>query len=271
MSKDWLESLSELNAQKQPSVVITLIRSEGSVPQELGAKAIVTENGLHFGTIGGGRVEAKAIEFAIDLLRQLAQSSDKDFARTKILEWNLVKDVGMTCGGTITFLFEVFALPAWKIVVFGAGHVAQELVPLLCRLDCQITCVDERADWLERLRDHRKLNKIHSSSPAELVPQFPENTFFVLMTQGHRTDLPILYKILQGRLPPYVGVIGSASKALVLRKDLAKLGIPPALAESFHCPMGLPIGNSTPAEIAISITAQLIGIRDRKEKPNPIA
>lgn len=266
MKNHWLESLSKLNATKEPAVIVTLIRSEGSVPQELGAKAIVSQKGLYSGSVGGGRVEAKAIDFAREMLSQYTLGSGDRLSRTQVFEWNLVKDVGMTCGGTITFLFELFANPSWNIVVFGAGHVSQELVPLLCRLDCQVTCIDDRSEWLDRIEDRGNLKKIFTANAIELLPQFPEETFFVSITQGHRTDLPILHEILQTRRPPYVGVIGSASKALVLRKDLAKLGIAAEQLAAFHCPIGLPVGNSNPAEIAISIAAQLLAVRDQRSR-----
>ncbi|MFM9091979.1 MAG: XdhC family protein, partial [Verrucomicrobiota bacterium] len=62
---------------------------------------------------------------------------------------------------------------------------------------------------------------------------------------------------------PFVGVIGSAAKAAVLRRELAAAGLPPARARAFHCPVGLPFGSNQPHEIALSIAAQLLTERDR--------
>jgi xanthine dehydrogenase accessory factor len=81
------------------------------------------------------------------------------------------------------------------------------------------------------------------------------------MTMGHSTDLPILLEILKKKRFPYLGVIGSKAKALRLKKDIEEAGLPPS---SFYCPIGLDIGNNHPPEIAISVAAQLIQIRDQK-------
>ena len=170
----------------------------------------------------------------------------------------------MTCGGEVKLFFDVFANAAWPIVIFGAGHISQALVRLLLNIDCQITCIDTRPEWLAKLPDDNKLRKICIETPCELVASQPETAFFVLMSKGHATDLPVLAEILANRNPPYVGVIGSPQKASVLRRDLKKLGLPPQKIELFHCPVGLPIGNNTPAEIAVSIAAQLLQQRDCK-------
>ena len=83
------------------------------------------------------------------------------------------------------------------------------------------------------------------------------------MSKGHQTDLPVLAEILATRDPPYVGVIGSPQKAKVLRRELVQRGIPQDKLDSFHCPIGMPLGNNTPAEISISVIAQLIQKRGR--------
>ncbi|MGZ3722762.1 MAG: xanthine dehydrogenase accessory protein XdhC [Bdellovibrionales bacterium] len=253
---DWPLKISQMIEARKPFVVLTLASVKGSAPQVAGAKAIVTKAGLEEGTVGGGRIEAKAIAYAQELLLR------KSASRCEMVQWNLIRDVGMTCGGIIHLVFEVYAAPAWEFVVFGAGHVAQELVPLLCRLDCQVTCVDDRAEWLERLPGLPNLSKTHHTNPLELVSTFSERVYFILMTRGHATDLAILAEILSSRSAPYVGVLGSASKSVTLRKDLRALGFSEEKLESFFCPVGFPVGNNSPVEIAISISAQLLEQRD---------
>ncbi|MGZ3692207.1 MAG: xanthine dehydrogenase accessory protein XdhC [Pseudobdellovibrio sp.] len=240
----------------EDSVLITLIEYKGSVPQSLGAKALINGNGLLEGTVGGGKVEAKAIEFAKNLLK------NKDAEICSVIEWNLTRDVGMTCGGIVKFLFEIHRPKAWHIVVFGAGHVAQELVPMLTKLEAHITCIDSRSEWLEKIQPQPNLTKIQVAEPAALVKNFNSQDYFVLMTQGHGTDLPILAEILKQHNPPYVGAIGSDTKALRLRTDLKNMDFSKEKTESFFCPIGLKIGNSTPVEISVSVMAQLLQIRD---------
>jgi xanthine dehydrogenase accessory factor len=80
---------------------------------------------------------------------------------------------------------------------------------------------------------------------------------------GHATDRPILRRALMEREFPYIGVIGSDSKAEILRRDLLADGVPPEKASGFHCPVGLDFGTNHPHEIALSIAAQLLSERDK--------
>lgn len=240
-----------------PFVIATMVGVRGSAPQVLGAKALVTSEGIVGGTVGGGKVEAYAIRHA----QQMLAATDGKLC--ELCTWNLQTDIKMTCGGEVQFFFEVLACKEWRICVFGAGHIAQSFIPMLTNLKCRVTCIDQRADWIDKLDDHPRLTKVVAESLAEEVVKQDEASFFVLMSQGHATDLPVLAKILSDYNPPYVGVLGSLQKAKVLRRDLKELGFSNEKMDSFYCPLGNPIGNNTPAEISISIISQLIQERDR--------
>jgi xanthine dehydrogenase accessory factor len=248
-----LRRCAELAESQTPFVLVTLVEAIGSTPQDVGAKMLVTSEGLIEGTVGGGRVEAKAIEYAQGMLR----ASER---RCAIVDWSLKADVGMTCGGRVKLLFESIGVAPWRIVVFGAGHIAQSLAGILVTLPCQVTCVDSRREWLARIPDGVRL--VESPHPADCVDTLDEKTFVVCMTQGHKTDLPVLQRIYESsRQFPFVGVIGSRAKAAVLRKELTEAGNDPAKLD-FHCPVGLDLGTNHPAEIAVSIAAQLLAVRD---------
>lgn len=244
---------------KTDSVTITLVDFKGSVPQNLGAKAVVTSEGLKSGTVGGGKVEARAIQFALEFLK------NPNSPICQLVTWNLTTDIGMTCGGVVTFLFELQKEKSWKIAVFGAGHVAQELVPMLTKLNCQVTCVDPRNEWLSKIPETTNLVKVLAEKPQEILQQFSSDYFFVLMTQGHATDLPILAEILR-RYPeaPYIGAIGSKTKALSLRSALKNMDFNQERVNQFFCPIGLDFGDNSPVEIAFSVVAQLLQVRDQK-------
>jgi xanthine dehydrogenase accessory factor len=245
---DWPGEIARVSSQGTAFVVVTLASVKGSAPQVAGAKAIVSARGLESGTIGGGRFEAKAIAHARALL------SARETVRCDLVSWNLVRDVGMTCGGLVSLLFEVYSEPSWKFVVFGAGHVAQEFVPLLCRLDCSVTVVDERAEWLARLPSLSNLKCVPDLNLSEI----PADSWFILMTRGHDTDFGILTEILRTRCPPYLGVLGSDRKAAKLHRDIRALGLP----DTFECPIGVRIGNNSPMEISVSILAQVLECRE---------
>ena len=251
----YFEALNELIASNAPFVAVTVVDTAGSTPQDRGSKMLVTAEGRHFGTVGGGKIETRAIEEAQSLL------SDRDAPKTRFHQWSLEKDIGMTCGGIVRVYFEAFNVMRWNIVVFGAGHVAQALVPLLLTMDCRVTCIDTRAEWLAQLPESPKLRRVRSDNPAGEVANIPDGSFVVLMTMGHSTDSPILVEILRTRHFPYLGVIGSNSKAKRLRQDIAAAGLPEEAQRAFHCPIGLPIGSDAPQEIAISVAAQLLQVR----------
>ena len=253
------EKLNELLFSNVPFVMVTLVDVIGSSPQNAGSKMLVTQDGLYAGTIGGGKVEFKAINAAQELLENKSN-------RTSFVEWNLKEAVGMSCGGIVRIYFEAFYSKIWKIAVFGAGHVANALIPLLLSLDCQIHCIDPRQAWLSKLPSSQKLSLIHSADMVHEVQHLDPHTFVLLMTMGHSTDLPILLEILRTKQFPYLGVIGSRAKAARLKKDIEAASLPAACKEAFYCPIGLSLGNNHPQEIAISVAAQLIQERDQFHK-----
>lgn len=251
----FLDKLSEVLASGEAVVCVTLVDVVGSAPQDAGSKMIVSTQGLVYGTVGGGRVEARAIDKAKEILAAGGP-------RTLLVDWNLQRDISMTCGGAVKLFFEAYAVRPWDVVVFGAGHVAQAVVRTLLNLDCRVTCFDSRTEWLGRLPESPKLTKVHSTDLAAEVTRLPEGSFLLLMTMGHSTDRPILVEALRRGTFKYVGVIGSAAKRAALRKAVLEAGISEEAFAAVHCPMGLDLGTNHPYEIAVSIVAQLIGVRD---------
>ncbi|MEX2307908.1 MAG: xanthine dehydrogenase accessory protein XdhC [Pirellulales bacterium] len=255
----FVERLAELSNSGVPFVCVTMVQAVGSTPQDAGSKMLVNAEGLVTGTVGGGRVEHKALEHARQMLAQPANQA----RLTELVEWNLKRDVGMTCGGTVKLFFETYNHSDWRVVVFGAGHVASAVVECLGQLDCHVTCIDPRPEWLDRIPPRSRLRKIQCDEPRNLVAELPADAFVVCMTMGHATDRPILEEIFrQGRSFPFLGVIGSKAKRAVLLKELAAAGVPSERADGFHCPIGLDLGTNQPGEIAISVVAQLIQERD---------
>ncbi|MFP5246668.1 MAG: xanthine dehydrogenase accessory protein XdhC [Thermoanaerobaculia bacterium] len=251
----FFEAESELVHAGTPFVAVTVVDTLGSTPQDRGAKMLVTSEGRVFGTVGGGKVEVRAIAEAQSLL------SDPAAPKTRFYQWSLEKDIGMTCGGIVRVYFEAFNVTRWNIVVFGAGHVAGALMDILTKLDCRITCIDPREEWLSRLPALPKLTKVLSTDMPSEVAKIPEGAFVLLMTMGHTTDKPILLEILRTRHFPDLGVIGSNAKAKRLRQDIVDAGLPQEMTRAFFCPVGLEIGSNHPHEIAVSIVAQLLQVR----------
>jgi xanthine dehydrogenase accessory factor len=236
--------------------MVTLVAARGSAPQELGAKALFDAGGLVEGTVGGGRLEAHALRRA----RAALESSAGPACELEVV--NLQRDLGMTCGGEVTLLFERFGVAPWRVAVFGAGHVAQALTRLLLTLECRLQVLDTRREWVERLPAAPSLDARVCDDLAGAVGALEDGTFVVVMTQGHATDLPVLRAAFDWGRFGYLGVMGSAVKAARVRRELEASGVSAERLAQLRCPIGLALGRSTPAEIAVSVTAELLSARD---------
>lgn len=251
---NWIQPIAQLAEQRRDYVVVTLVETRGSAPQVVGSKMIVTKEGLKWGTVGGGKIEAHCIHHSQDLLQTSGESH--------LATWNLQKDIGMSCGGEVRLFFDCHVHASWTISIFGAGHVAQELCRVLQTWSCRLQVFDTRAEWLDKLPLSPNLEKKLSLEMSQEVQTLPKGTYLLLMTQGHATDLPILSEAL--RMVDhfaFVGLIGSGVKAEKIRRELKETGIPDLAIERLVCPVGLPIGDNTPPEISISIAAQILTLR----------
>jgi xanthine dehydrogenase accessory factor len=263
----YIEKMAELANGGQPFVAVTMVEAVGSTPQDVGSKMLVTREGLAFGTVGGGRIEHQAIGHAQKMLAGDVASR----ARTDLVKWNLQKDVGMTCGGVVTLYFEAINHGIWRVVIFGAGHVARAVIGCLDMLDCRIICIDPRQEWLDRIPDSPKLEKLRTDDMPGQVQRLKDDDYVLCMTMGHKTDRPVLAEIFrEDRKVAYLGVIGSQAKRAVLIRELREAGVPADRVEGFLCPIGLDIGTNQPGEIAISVVAQLIQHRDQKRITAPV-
>jgi xanthine dehydrogenase accessory factor len=254
------QHLMALHDSGMDCVLVTVVEMTGSSPQEPGAKMLVTAERTakpRHGTVGGGQLEWFALQQAAELL------NDPKLPDTRLLSLNLQTDLGMNCGGRVQLFFERYLATGWEIAVLGAGHVAQALIPLLLTLDCRVHCFDDRPHWLDQLADHPALHKHLLNDWDHPLTGLTDNCFVISVTQGHCQDVQILSALLQQQQPPYVGVIGSDSKAVRMRKQLREAGVEASVVDAIHCPIGMPVGQDTPAEIAISIAAQLLQIRDQ--------
>lgn len=251
-----IEKLYELHQGKVNHVVVTLTGIRGSAPQELGSKMIVTAAGHCLGTIGGGKIEAHVIEVAMERLRQ------QEGAMSCI--WNLQTDIHMSCGGEVSLFFDPQYFNDFHIAIFGAGHVSRQLCRIIQDWRCEAQVFDERLVWLDKLPKAPNLQKVMTPTAVDEVRKLPRNSYLICITQGHDSDLPILEVALQRSEPfAFIGVIGSRQKAARLKQELRACGVSENAIEKLAIPIGLPIGNNTPAEIAVSIAAQILARRDR--------
>ena len=149
--------------------------------------------------------------------------------------------------------------PVFEATAGVDGYVSLEVDP---ELAYERGPTFDEAKRLTGLVARPNLRTMLSAEPEQAVAGLPAGAFVLCMTQGHATDLPIVRQLLAAGRFAFIGVIGSEPKARTLRGALLKEGFGPAAVEAIRCPVGLPIGSNAPAEIAVSIAAQLLQVRD---------
>lgn len=327
--------MGEIVSSGKDAVLVSVVASSGSTPRGSGARMLVTEKGREYGTIGGGAVEYKSEQIALDLLRNRC-SCIEHFR----LNANDVAKLGMICGGavdvyfrfipghhhrTIEFLQRIEKLyengeQTWliceltsgsdgpmyiygketgafgekvpqevidnlsskpmqitvaestyyceqlfapgKVYIFGGGHVAQELVPALARVGFRCVVIEDRPEFAtpELFAGAEETRLIDVSALPAVAEEIGKDDYVCIMTRGHKDDFEVQRHVLRSGAR-YIGVIGSANKKKAVFERLREYGYGDADFERITAPIGLDIGAETPAEIAVSIAAQLIKVR----------
>lgn len=250
---DWCRALVELETEGTPHVLVTIVTVQGSTPRSAGTKMVVTAES-QADTIGGGTIERLAIETA---RRLLAEGATEPLLEKQTL--GIEQD--QCCGGTATLLFEPLLAPILCLALFGAGHVGRALVRLLDGTDAHILWFDERPEMLDQpLPGCARLRIV--ADPATEVVNLPAGAHVRVMTHSHKRDFEIIDALLARDDLASIGLIGSKTKWANFSSRLRKMGVPDEIIDSVICPIGFPgIGGKRPAEIAISVAAELLSMR----------
>ncbi len=252
--KDFLFQLSELKSQGKAFTLCTITEAKGSTPRKEGAKMIVFDDGTITGTVGGGAIEKQAIDDASAVLK-----NGKPLKKKYMLE----TDLEMQCGGSIEIFFEPFNKDL-NLYIFGAGHVGREVGRFAADLDFKIIFVDNREGIYTEFQSSYAQCITSDYFKAIDEIHFNERDFAVITTPNHQYDEQIMAKMAQLNLA-YVGMIGSKRKVTEARKHLlAKNVLTEQQLNSVDMPIGIPFNAETPREIAISIVAKLIDVKNSK-------
>jgi len=256
----WLEPLTQLLSHNTPVTLVTITQIRGHSPRDLATKMLVTQTNT-FGTIGGGKLEAKAIERARTMLELPA-------AKPEHLHVNLTEKANdslslQCCGGEVTLLLEVISPFKPTVTVFGLGHVGLALAKILSGLEISLNLVDTRSEMLspERLSVLATKAKLHTHQlpiPESIIGDLPPHSHIVIMTHDHFHDLAILDMALRYKQLSFIGLIGSSTKWQNFRHKLLQEGFHEHDLQRVTCPIGRPdIPSKIPEMIAISVAAQL--------------
>ena len=274
-------------AQQQSSsraVLVTVERTEGSVPRERGAWMAVFP-GQTINTIGGGHVELEAIRHARTLLAAPdavrggpsdASAYDRHFA--------LGPSLGQCCGGVVHLRFEQVsandvprlrerrAISLMPVALFGGGHVGSALIQALSALPFKVSWIDSR-DGIFPANVPANVDCEHSDPVYRAVAGLAKHTRVLIMSFSHAEDIDVVAACLArnraGRLAggvisgtaelPYIGLIGSKTKWATFRRRLEERGFTPQELASVTCPIGVPgIQGKEPEVIAVAVAAQLL-------------
>jgi xanthine dehydrogenase accessory factor len=239
----------------EAAALVTIVSSRGSTPQRVGAKMLVFADGRTVGTIGGGCYENDASRKA----REVIQSRRAQMVRYELTD-DLAAESGLICGGEMEVYIEPVE-PSPHLYLVGAGHIAAHLGRFAHEAGFRVHVVDDREKFANTER-FPTASEIVVDSIAEWLQAaaFPANAYVVVVTRGHRYDLDAL-RALAGRDLRYVGMIGSRAKVKRIQDALVAEGVSADFLSRVHAPIGLDIGAVTPAEIAVSILAELIAVR----------
>jgi len=249
-TQHWYEAVVKCEQQGKAYVLATVMGAAGSVPRDQGSKMVITEDS-QYDTLGGGHLEYKVVQHAQTLL---AEQSSGNYVE----HFPLGASLGQCCGGSVSVLFESFAVKGLNLTVFGAGHVAKALMAILSQLPGKIRWVDSRQDMFSG-HQYPNVENIHASEPVDMIKTLPTNSQVLVLTHNHQLDFELIEHALKRDDFSFVGCIGSQTKAQRFEMRLEHKGFSDEQIKTIICPVGdVSIPGKLPMEVAVSISAQLI-------------
>ena len=260
MTNRWSKLLDQHIERNEDCVLVTILSTKGSTPRAIGSKMLVTKVSSQL-SIGGGHLEYEAI----DIARQKLASFDD---QPMIKAFSLGASLGQCCGGHVELLFEAFIAHQQSVVVFGAGHVANALIPVLGQLPCQVRWVDSRSELFpSKIPDNTQV--ISSTDTETVIQGLPNNSYALVMTHNHQLDQRICEQLLTLQSCAFIGLIGSETKWKKFKLRLARKAFTEQQIEKISCPVGEPsLQGKLPMEVAISISAQFINYYQHQNRHN---
>lgn len=237
--------------------MVTVIKTKGSTPRGTGTKMIVCADGDIYGTVGGSAVEALIVEEA----RKCIQN--QTFKKVRhTLDDPEREDTGMICGGEMEFFIEPITIPP-HLIIFGGGHVALPLARLASQIGFSYTIVEDRTEYAgrDRFPDAKDIIVTNEEQFGQDV-SFTPTDYVAIVTRSHDIDYVALKAVLKYPVK-YIGLIASKRKKKQVFEKLKADGFKDSEIRMIHSPIGLDIAAQTPAEIAVSIVAELIQVKNQ--------
>ncbi|MDY3954516.1 MAG: XdhC/CoxI family protein [Anaerovoracaceae bacterium] len=257
----------ELLERGEDFVMAKVVDTHGSTPRKKGAYLLMKANGDRIGTVGGGKLEAETERICRETFKT---------KKSQIYHFRLTKEeqggIDMRCGGDADIAIDYIdaSNPAnftedfgqrTTAYIFGAGHVAQALEPILRYIGFETVVMDDRAQFANRERyPEAKEVIVGDFEDAFKGIETDQDSYIIIVTRGHAADLTVLRQAVT-KENAYIGMIGSRGKVKINLDQLASEGVSKKTLDKIYSPIGLEIYSETPEEIAISIAAEMIQVR----------
>jgi len=250
------QALTEIEKNNESAALCTVVKSEGSTPRHVGSKMLVYPDGRFIGTVGGGDLEHRVLDEA-----WMAVADGKP----RLLSYNMSDpargDPGV-CGGQVEVFVEPI-LPASMVVVIGGGHVGKAVVHLAKWLGFRVAVSDDRSEFCnpESVPGADAYYAVPMEKLTEQI-KITRQTYLVVTSRGSGIDAAGLPNLLEANAA-YIGVIGSKRRWATTVKALKEKGVADEKIARVHSPMGLELKAETPEEIAVSIMAEILMLKDK--------
>jgi xanthine dehydrogenase accessory factor len=230
----------------------SVVKTVGSVPGKLGATLLLTAGGVSYGTVGGAALEEQVKALAAEAIR----TRSGGLHHFDLQAW---KPGGLPslCGGSVDIAIEYVPVRP-HLLLWGGGHVAQALSVLLPSLEYDFSVADDRAEWANPAR-FPAAERCEVVDPDRLWEVFEPAEYTHLYVLGYdaRKDTQVLQHSVS-RYPNFIGLIASGAKRIHVFAELRARGLTERELERIRSPIGVPIGAESPAEIAVSVAAEII-------------
>ena len=231
----------------------TIAKVTGSTPRDVGAKMLIYQDGRSAGTIGGGKFESLVVAEAMRAI-----SDGKSILKTYPLHEASENSFGAICGGEVTVLIEPQPRPPLFCLV-GAGHCSQALAKLANECGFAVDVLDDREELLAPVYFPSPVLCLSNPAPEEFIKsrRWSQRDALVLVSRNYHIDREALAAALETGGMGYIGMIGSKKKVMQVFDELAARGFTREALTEVRAPIGIDIGADSPAEIAVSVMAEV--------------
>ena len=251
-------------------VIARIVATKGSSPRKEDSIMVMVAGGKFMGTVGGGRIEAETEKKC----KEVFETKPKEGVLCHfVLDSEEEDALDMACGGEADILIEYiraddpgnvldYFVNEDVAYLFGGGHVALALEPILRHIGFDTVVIDDRKEYADpgRFPDAVRTIVVDSFKNAFDDIKCNENSYIVIITRGHMGDLDVLREALRQKCA-YIGMIGSRHKDQVLFDKLKAEGVTQEQIDKVYAPIGEDIFAETPEEIGVSIAAEMIRVR----------